>query len=171
MPRICTVCASTQREEINAALISTGSSFRDLATRYLVSTSALQRHKAGHLPATLLKAVAVAEVVEAGTLLERLKALNRETAAILQEARAAGSKDNELALKAIARVEKQLELEGRLLGELKEGSTVNVLVSPEWHSMRSAILAALESYPAARLAVAEALSNDAPAMHRISSLS
>jgi hypothetical protein len=162
MSRICTVCASAQREEINTALIST-ESIRAIANRFSLTASALQRHKAKHLPASLVKAAAVAEVVEAGNLLDRLKALNRETAAILQEARAAGSKDNELALKAIARVEKQLELEGRLLGELKEGSTVNVVVTPEWQNLRARIMAALEPFPPARLAVAAALRNDAPA--------
>jgi hypothetical protein len=41
--------------------------------------------------------------------------LNRETAAILGEARTAGPKNNDLALKAIAREEKQLDFERRLL--------------------------------------------------------
>ena len=87
------------------------------------------RHKTDHLPAAVVKAAEIAEVVQANALLGRLKALNRETAAILREARAAGSKDNELALKCIARAEKQIELEGRLLGELKaeQGATVNVI--------------------------------------------
>ena len=69
------------------------------------------------------------------------------------------SKDNGLALRAIARVEKQLELEGRLLGELNEATTVNVIVSPEWQKVRAVILAALEPYRAARLAIVGALQN------------
>jgi hypothetical protein len=91
------------------------------------------------------------------TLLDRLKELNRETAAILKEARAAGTKDNDLALKAIARAEKQMELEGRSLRELKEGTTVNIVVIPERQGIRGAILSALEPYPAARVAVVDAL--------------
>jgi hypothetical protein len=158
MPRICTVCASPQREEINAALISTDS-IRTIANRFRLTASAVQRHRAGHLPAALLKAAEIADVVEAGTLLERLKAINRETAAVLREARATDTKDNELALKAIARVEKQIELEGRLLGELNEGAVVHVVVSPEWQRLRVAILTALEPFPAARLAVAGAVLN------------
>jgi transposase-like protein len=158
MPRICTICAGAQREEINTALVS-HESIRAISRRFGVSASALQRHRASHLPATLVKAAAVADVMEAGNLLERLKALNRETAAVLREARDGDSKNNDLALKAIARVEKQIELEGRLLGELHEGSTVNVILTPEWQALRAAIMAALEPYPTARLAVAGAVKN------------
>jgi len=158
MARTCTICTHQERVAINEALLGIDS-LRTIADRWSVSKTALIRHKTDHLPTSLTKAAAVAEVVEAGNLLERLKVLNWETAAILREARASDSKDNELALKAIARIEKQIELEGRLLGELNEGATVNVLVSPEWQSLRAVILAALEPYPAARLAIAGALKN------------
>ena len=62
--------------------------------------------------------------MQAETLFERLKGLNRETAAILAEARAA--KNNVIALQAVARAEKQLELEARLLGELNDSTKVAV---------------------------------------------
>jgi hypothetical protein len=158
MSRTCTVCANPNHEQMNLALVSR-EPMRTIAARYAVTASALQRHKTAHLPVVLAKAAAVADAVEGTNLLDRLKALNRETAAVLREARTDGSKDNGLALKAIARAEKQIELEGRLLGELKEGSTVNVLLTPEWTTVRAAILKALEGYPAARMAVAGALSN------------
>ena len=91
------------------------------------------------------------------SLLDRLIALSRETAAILREAREGDEKDNELALKAIARAEKQIELQARLLGELKDTATVNVLVLPEWVKIRTTMLEALLPFPEARLAVAAAL--------------
>jgi hypothetical protein len=96
-------------------------------------------------------------VVQADSLLDRLLSLNAETMAILKEARAGRIKDNELALKAIARAEKQLELQGKLLGELNEAPTVNLLAVPEWFSLRSTIIAALEPYPEAKQAVVRAL--------------
>ena len=68
-------------------------------------------------------------MVRGETLLNRLKALNHETAEILREARAAGSRDNGIAVKAIARVERQLEFEARLLGELSDSAKVAVGVS------------------------------------------
>ncbi len=69
----------------------------------------------------------------------------------------------ELILKTAKRLEAALQLVARLLGQLPGrseqcGPTVNVLVaSPEWLTTRAAILAALEPYPEARAAVAEAL--------------
>ncbi len=63
----------------------------------------------------------------------------------------------ELILKTAQRLEGQLELLAKLLGELQEGQTVNILVLPEWHALRAKILEALGPYPQARIAVAEAL--------------
>jgi hypothetical protein len=72
----------------------------------------------------------------------------------------------ELILKAAKRLEAELQLVARLLGQLPgpaeqtagRGMTVNVLVaSPEWLTTRAAILAALEPYPEAREAVARAV--------------
>jgi len=60
---------------------------------------------------------------------ERLKNLNRETASILAEARASGNQV--IALQAIARAERQLELEARLLGELSESTRIAVGVTLE----------------------------------------
>lgn len=72
----------------------------------------------------------------------------------------------ELVLKAARRLEAELQLIARLLGELAEPqqNTVNVLVaSPEWIATRAAILQALEPYPDARAAVVEALKHVAVA--------
>lgn len=158
MPQNCTICRHDNRGEIDEALLA-GEPFRNIAKRYGTSPTALFRHKQKDLPAAMVKAVEVAEVVQAGNLLDRLRELNQVTAAILREARTEGSKDSELALKAITRAEKQIELEGRLLGELNEGNTLNVVISPEWVRVRTVILQALMPYPAARLAIAEALQN------------
>jgi hypothetical protein len=157
MPRTCTICKHGNREAINADLVG-AESLRKIAGRWSVSKTALLRHKADHLPAAVVKAVAVEEEISGGKLLDRLKALHRETILILQEARGAGTKDNQLALKAVARVEKQLELEGRLLAQLDErAAPVDIAQTPEWQDLRLAILLALESYPAARQAVVGAI--------------
>lgn len=154
MSRVCTICTHPEREAIDRALIA-GDAFRHIAARFDTSTSALQRHKADHLPARMVKATEAAETVSADSLLARLRALNAETADVLREAKK--SADHELRLKAIQRAERQIELEGRLLGELQEGVIVNVAVMPEWLAMRAAILAALQPHPEARIAVAERL--------------
>ena len=60
----------------------------------------------------LLKAKQAVDELQADTLWERLKSINPETAAILAEARE--SRNHVIALQAIARVERQVELEARL---------------------------------------------------------
>ena len=155
MPRRCTVCTHAEHATIDTALVAGAASLRSVASLFDVSEAALRRHKRNHLPATLARAQEAEEVVRSDTLLERLLFLNRETLAILWEARKAN--DNGLALRAIARAEKQIELQGRLLGELQDGTVVNVLVSPQWIGIRTTLLDALAPYPDAREAATTAL--------------
>ncbi len=157
MPRTCTICSHKEREGIDEALVA-GEPLRGISRKFFGSVKAedaLSRHRAEHLPVRLVKAQDAAEVVQAGSLLERLLELNAETRAILREARL--EQDNELALKAVARVEKQIELEGKLLGELREGPTVNLVVNAEWLELRALIVQAVSPYPEAREAVLRAL--------------
>lgn len=156
MPRQCTICVHSERVAIDQVLVA-GEPYRNIAARYGTSTGALVRHKTDHLPPHLAQAQEAEEIAQADGLLDQLLTLSRETTAILKEARQGKQKDNELALKAIGRAEKQIELQARLLGELKDGQTVNVLISPEWGQIRSVLLAALAPYPQARIAVATAL--------------
>jgi len=51
--------------------------------------------------------------------IQQLLEINRETYQILQEVKASG--DHKTALKAIERIEKQLELQAKLIGDIKEG--------------------------------------------------
>jgi hypothetical protein len=53
------------------------------------------------------------------------------------------------------------ETEGRLLGELNPGTTIEVAQLPEWQELRETILRALEPYPTARQAVLGAISDAA----------
>ena len=132
MPRTCTICTHEQRPEIDAALFN-GEALRDIAGRVPVSKSALARHAAEHIPAHLVKAKDAETVAQADTLLDKLKEINRETREVLADAKLEG--DGELRLKALTRLEKQLELEGKLLGELQSGPVVNVTLTPEWLSL------------------------------------
>ena len=123
MPRTCTVCGHAERAEIDQALLS-GEPLRNIAARFGMSTSALVRHKRQDIPATLAKAKQAADGVQADTLFDRLRAINRETVEILREARESSSPS--IALAAINRVERQLEFEARLLGQLNDATKVAV---------------------------------------------
>lgn len=63
----------------------------------------------------------------------------------------------ELILKTAERLQDLLQLVARLIGELDERPTVNVLVAPEWLGVRAALLEALLPFPEARASVAWAL--------------
>ena len=61
------------------------------------------------------------------------------------------------ALQGVREAKGCLELLARLQGELQERTTVNVLINPQWLTLRTVILQALDEYPEARFAVAQAL--------------
>jgi hypothetical protein len=57
----------------------------------------------------------------------------------------------------LPRVRGNLELLGKLAGELDERPVVNLNISPEWLELRAVIVGALEPHPAAHTAVLRAL--------------
>jgi hypothetical protein len=117
MPRTCTVCRHQNRNDIDLALIRPDS-LRDIALRYGTSKSALERHRDKCLPKHLLRAKEDSEIRSAAALVNELRELASKTGEILT--RAMREKNGDLALKAIARLERQLELKARLLDELEE---------------------------------------------------
>ncbi len=154
MPRRCTVCEHEKVEEINRLLLE-GVSLRDLAGRYSVSKTALHRHKESHLPAELTKAREAREIAKADSLLDQVTELRDKALSILDKAEQAG--DLRTALQGVREAKGCLELLARLQGELQEQATVNILINPQWLSLRTVILEVLDRYPEARQAVAQAL--------------
>jgi hypothetical protein len=154
MPRRCTVCDHPERHSIDEALV-TGAPYRSVAKQFEVSESAVYRHKTEHLPTHLLKAKKVEEAAQADDLLEQVKNLQAHALNILERAGEAG--DLRTALAAISQARGNLELLGKLAGELEERPVVNVLLSPQWLMIRTTMLKALSTYPEARAAVAESL--------------
>jgi hypothetical protein len=105
----------------------------------------------------MVKAAEVEDVRQALDVVAQLKAINSASLQVLADARRAG--DGELALKAVDRVFRQIELQAKLLGELDDRPVVNVLLAPEWLQLRGALLSALTPYADARMAVAGALAS------------
>jgi hypothetical protein len=155
MPRHCSVCVHPERPAIDHALVA-GDAAQQISARYCsLSRPAIQRHKAEHLPQTMVKAKESEDVGHAIDIVRQLKAINGASLQILNEARQAGN--GELVLKAVDRVQRQIELQAKLLGELDDRPQVNVLLAPEWVTVRATLLAALGPYPEARAAVAAQL--------------
>jgi len=158
MPRRCTVCDHPERNGIDQALV-TGAPYRSVAKRFGLSESAVYRHKIEHLPAHLLKAKEVEEVAQADDLLNQVRNLQTHALDILDRAEKAG--DLRTALAAISQARGNLELLGKLAGELDERPVVNLNVSPEWLELRTVIVGALEPYSEARGAVLRAIEGSA----------
>jgi transposase-like protein len=158
MPRRCTVCDHPERNGIDQALV-TGAPYRSVAKRFGLSESAVYRHKIEHLPAHLLKAKEVEEVAQADDLLNQVRNLQTHALDILHRAEKAG--DLRTALAAISQARGNLELLGKLAGELDERPVVNLNVSPEWLELRTVIVGALEPYSEARGAVLRAIEGSA----------
>lgn len=154
MPQACRVCRHPNRKAIDAALVE-GRSVRELESIHHVSAGSLRRHAENHLPRAMVKAQAVAEVVAGETLLAKVAGLEVEAHRLKDQAEEGG--DIRTALVAVRELCRIVELQGRLLGELREQQVVNVLVNPEWIAIRAELVAALAPYPAAQQAVSSAL--------------
>ena len=103
----------------------------------------------------MTKAKDAQEVTKADSLLDQVIELRDKALSILAKAERAG--DLRTALQGVREAKGCLELLARLQGELQERTTVNILVNPQWLSLRTVILKALDGYPEARQAVARAL--------------
>ncbi|PLS85350.1 MAG: hypothetical protein CYG60_13110 [Actinobacteria bacterium] len=158
MPRACTVCRHDRRHDVEVALVRRDA-LRDIARRFSVSKDALSRHAKEHLPDRLLKAQEHEDVREALDVVAQLKLINEASLTILKEARDEGEPGT--ALRAIDRIQRQIELQAKLLGNLDERPAVNLYISTEWLELRAVIVSALEPHPDARNSVLRALEGTA----------
>lgn len=73
--------------------------------------------------------------------LQQLRDINQDTLDILKKAKTAKKGGDYLALAAIQRIEKQLELQAKLLGDLPTQPTVNItLVENQFNEFKTAVL-------------------------------
>jgi hypothetical protein len=155
VPRTCSICSHDRREELDEALVA-GESTAKIAGRYrTIDERALRRHRSNHLPSHLAKAREAEEVANADELLEQVRELQARALTILDKAEEAG--ELATALRAIREARGNLELLGKLAGELQDGPTVNLYLSPEWLELRALIVAAVEPFPEARGSILRAL--------------
>lgn len=157
VPRTCTICNHPQRAAIDQALVS-GGSLRDIAGRFGVAKSSLERHRMDHLPQAIVKAAEQQDIRHAIDIIKQLQIINGVSLNILIDARNTGNPV--LALKAIDRVQRQIELQAKLLGDLDDRpqiNQVNLLLAPEWLMLRTVLMEALSPYPEAKIAVAHSL--------------
>jgi hypothetical protein len=145
--------------------LARGVSVTALARRYDLSTDAIYRHRKAHLPAQLrAKLIAGPDTeidldrlreTESQSLLANLVAIRHRLFASLDVAEECG--DSNMVARITGQLHQNLELTGKLLGDLGMGSVTNVLVMPQYVEMRIALVDALRPFPEAARAVATVL--------------
>lgn len=123
----CTICNHPEAESINFDILG-GESLRNIAKRYDVSYSSVNRHKK-HIPATLVDAKQAEVVSSADRLLIEITGLQGRARGILDRAEQAG--DLPTALKAIREARQCLELLAKLEGQLFERAKIEVQAEHE----------------------------------------
>lgn len=153
MTAVCTVCSHARRVEIDAEIVA-GVANRRIASRFGLSEIAIRRHKAKHLPGVL----ELNRQEMADTLTAQVQMLHAETMKIL--ARAQANNKDYPALRAIEQARGTLSLMAELLGKINTQPQINILVSPQWITLRGQLIRILAPYPEAIEAIA-ALSGNA----------
>lgn len=172
MSRGCSVCDHPQRQNIDMALVA-GQTLSQLAAVHNLSTSALSRHRLQHVSALLKKAKAqesqadttkaarhqkvmeAEETAHALDLRQQLKLINAASLEVLGKARAAAKPVTQL--QAVDRIYRQITLQAQLLGQAADDENQTQAIQAQWPLIRQVILDALQPFPKAKIAVAEAL--------------
>ena len=135
-----------------------------LAKRYDLSTDSIYRHRK-HMPVTLRASLLAGpgtdidldrlKETESQSLLANLIAIRHRLFAALDSAEDAA--DTTTVTRVTRQLHENLELTGKLLGDLGVGSVTNVLILPQYVELRVGLINALAGFPEARKAVAEVL--------------
>ena len=154
MSRQCSICARPDVNEINQMLISE-KPLLQISKKYAISYSALIRHYENHITRDMTRSVDAEKVSNADSLLQKLIEYENDARRYRDMAEEDG--DIDLALRAVDRALKCVEIGSKIRGLIQEQTQVNILVNPQWIELRSTIIKALEPYPDARRAIIDAL--------------
>jgi len=154
MPRTCTICTHNSGPAIDKALVRR-EPYRNIAKRFSVSQAALSRHLNEHLVPLLAKATEAEEISEADRLRTELEGVKGDVERLKKKAEE--DDDYRTALLGCDKALKALELQAKVLQVVKDSPTVNLYLSPEWLTLRTVIVAAIEPHPGARESVLRAL--------------
>jgi transposase-like protein len=163
---LCVVCNHRERAAIELGL-ARGVSMSALARRYGPSPDSLYRHRKEHMPPQLKASLLAGpdcdldldrlKATESQSLLANLVAVRHRLFAALDMAEE--MTDGFLLTRVTSQLHTNLELTGKLLGELGIGHTnvTNILIMPQYVEMRTELVRALRPFPEAAQAVAAVL--------------
>ena len=145
----CKVCGHAEVEAIDRALIE-GKTLREIAERWGFTTSSVHRHKLRDLSEKVQRGKELQADKEAVDLVDRLAELSRETREITREAMR--KRNWGLALRSIARKEKQVAMEWKLVGRQEQAEEADE-VRRAWWELWQDLVKVLEQFPDAHAAV------------------
>lgn len=164
----CRVCEHPDRASIELG-VANKVPIRVLGKRYGLSADSVWRHSKNHMSAELHGHLMTRgrmtpedlenlRITESEGVLQHLVAVRGRLYGLMD---AATEQDDYRGAAAIGnQIGKNLETTAKLLGDIRTGTvnvTNNVLLLPEFHALRTSIMAALRQYPEARAEVAKAL--------------
>ena len=170
MGRPCSVCGHPKRDEIDKLLLDKPN-FRAISRQFDVGRKPLENHLSNHISDELLKSQDVKEALKAdNTFAEyqkartRIETLQTRTYDLLTKAESAENHNACVGYIREARAQEgelreQRKLLAELEGKLATQPQVNITLNAEWIKLRTIMMTALDPYPDARLAVANALHN------------
>jgi len=156
MGRSCTVCNHPNRGKIDSELIK-GLSANSIASRFGVGARAIGRHRLSHLSPALTAIAVAREGTRVGSLVDRLEAVTSAAERMLFKAESEGAGGQMQGW--VREFRSCVELMFKVTGQLQERPTtvVNVLSTPEVSDLVTTLLRALQPFPEARIAAAQAL--------------
>jgi hypothetical protein len=157
--RPCTICGHADRHEIDTAIV-VGKPYGSISAVFGVTEQSVRRHAQAHLPKAAVNEAhekqRAAHEERAEDLIQRARSLQGRALAIARRAEASGQLGT--AIQGLREVGRFLELQGRLMGQLRPAdTTVNIMVNEQFVYVQQTILNALTPYPEARNAVLVAL--------------
>ena len=156
MPKPCRFCNHADRQSLEKGILQQTITQQGVADILGVNRSSVSRHMRDHVQKAVAEAISQDKELEDGLNVTRqLIEINQAAREILSEARAKG--DNYMALAAIARVEKQLELQAKLLGDIATGINIQIIQSPQFVEFKTLILDILNDYPDVKTQVVDSL--------------
>jgi hypothetical protein len=151
----CKPCHDPYHHEYDKAYFSGEISKSEYARKVGCSINSVTRHLDGHVPKNLAKASEAQAMTKADNLLEQICYYEAEARRYKDDAEANG--DINLALRAVDRALKCIEIYAKVQGLIQDQPQINIMVSAEWIQLRTLIISALEPYPDAKEAVIHAI--------------
>jgi len=155
LPR-CGVCRHPDHQEYERQILTCEITQKQAAERMGVHRSSLSRHMRICVAKRFTQLVKPEPTqVDDLNVINALTSSHQTTLAILHDSLNEG--DRKTALMALQTEIKQLDLIAKVTGQLDETPSVNILLSPEYLTLKQVVVTALLDYPEARLEVSEAL--------------